>query len=240
MSIDLAIHCHERRDRVAGAEQARPGRHSFVTGKVTQVDPPLVTTTATGDGAPAVNMSNGPVHVGQSVVLLILDGGHRLILGSVYVPGFVDHNHDGVYATDGHQHTAELDGAGGSFGHGNQAVSSDTVVSLSQFYSEGSYGDGAPYVSAGRVRITPGVWTITSRARLTGTGASTRFNTQLFSGGSYSGFEISSGVGTHVANHALTLRTLQTLTVYMEMFQNSGNTKYAGTTTLEAHRITRV
>jgi len=104
VSEDLEYRAAQRRANLAEDEKRRPPRQTWVTGKVTQTNPVRVTTTDQDAGYPAQNMTNGPLHTGQPCVLLVLDGGVRLVMGARYLPGVVDHHHDNDYEPLGHDH----------------------------------------------------------------------------------------------------------------------------------------
>jgi len=134
------------------------------------------------------------------------------------------------------------DGTGAEFSNGAQDVPHDTVTTLDQWTRTSFYGADAPYVSGGRIQVPAGVWGMTWRARVTGSGTSSRYNVNLLVDGigSTSGAEHPVNTGTHLATLAAVTRITATSELDHQVYQNSGNTKDAGTSTMQIHRIARL
>jgi len=82
MSLRLQLDAALRRQKLAAEAGRRPERQTWIAGEVTSADPVLVTSMPGKPGRPALNMTNAPLAVGQRVMVMVLDGSVRLVMGA--------------------------------------------------------------------------------------------------------------------------------------------------------------
>jgi len=86
VSLELQLAAAERRALLDAERRLIPPRHTWVSGRVERVadehGPDLVATMPGHPGRPAVNMTNRPLTVGQPVLVMIVDGSARMVVGA--------------------------------------------------------------------------------------------------------------------------------------------------------------
>lgn len=189
-----------------------------------------VRVTFDGESSPTLKRyllsSPGNVVAGDRVVMLRA-GSSWVVVGA-------------LEATPAEDYAPLADGCGATFTHGAQSVASGTVVTLDQWAVGTSYGDGTrPSVALGKVQIPAGIWAMTWRARVTGTGFSGRYNVQMHGGDASVGSEYPVNSGTHLATLPLVARYTATTELTHDIYQDSGYVKDAATCTMQVHRIAR-
>lgn len=186
-----------------------------------------------GESSPTLKryVWSGPTPAVDDRVVMLGVGASAVILGTLgyTLPDFSlsTHDHDADYSATTHEHT----GAGAKFPvNPVHDVPSGTVTTIGWTAAESSYGPVAErpsIASTGNISLPPGVWSIMSFPRLSGTGGSARYQHAMYLNGTdlLAATEHPVNTATHQSVLPFTYRTTTTVTINIDVYQDSGNTK---------------